>query len=437
MVKARRNAGQTVLHMGFGESPFPVPSRLLEALQKESHQKDYLPTTGLPELREAAASYYERKTGLDTSQFDVIVAPGSKLILYALQMAIEGDLLMPVPSWVSYGPQARMLHRNVIKIPTTLDESGFHIDPDALRSVIQAARAEGKNPSKLILNSPSNPTGLTIPEDELQAIARVCRKEDIFIISDEIYGFITFDGYYRSIAKYAPERTAISSGLSKHLSLGGWRIGVGFIPKAVDGLHSLMSNIASETWSCVPSPIQRAVIEAYREHEDLETHIQACTDIHALMSRFIAKSLRALGITAPPPQGAFYNYPDFAPHRESLAAAGIHTSPELAGHLMENYGLATLPGTAFGADPDILTLRLSSCDYDGAAALSACQSGALLDEYFIDSHAPRVREAVKTFGQFVQDIVVSDSFPTRNKEGNSHENHKRRITISETKTKQL
>ncbi|MEZ5919709.1 MAG: aminotransferase class I/II-fold pyridoxal phosphate-dependent enzyme, partial [Alphaproteobacteria bacterium] len=313
MVKARRNAGQAVLHMGFGESPFPVHPRLLKALQKESHQKDYLPTIGLPDLREAVASYYERKTGLDTSQFDVIIAPGSKLILYALQMAIEGDLLMPVPSWVSYGPQARMLHRDIIKVPTVLDEAGFHIDPDKLRAVIHAARAEGKNPSKLILNSPSNPTGLTIPEDELQAIARVCREEDIFIISDEIYGFITFDGHYRSIAKYAPERTSVSSGLSKHLSLGGWRIGIGFIPKAVDGLHSLMSNIASETWSCVPSPIQRAVIEAYRGHEDIEAHIRACTDIHGLMSTFIATGLRNLGIIAPPPQGAFYNYPDFTP----------------------------------------------------------------------------------------------------------------------------
>jgi aspartate/methionine/tyrosine aminotransferase len=397
--------------MGFGESPFPVPPRLLEALQKESHQKNYLPTAGLQELREAVASYYKRKTGLDTSRFDVIVAPGSKLILYALQMAVEGDLLMPVPSWVSYGPQSRMLQRDIIKVPTTLDEAGFHIDPDALRSATHAARAEGKNPAKLILNSPSNPTGLTIPENELEAIARVCQEEDIFIISDEIYGFITFDGHYRSIAKYAPERTAVSSGLSKHLSLGGWRIGIGFIPKAVDGLHNLMSNIASETWSCVPSPIQRAVIEAYREHEDIESHIRACTDIHALMSGFIATSLRNLGVIAPPPQGAFYNYPDFAPHRESLATAGIRTSTDLAGILLADYGLATLPGTAFGADPDSLTLRLSSCDYDGAAALAARQNGAPLDEAFIDSYAPHVRQAVETFGKFIRNI--KKAAPTR------------------------
>jgi aspartate/methionine/tyrosine aminotransferase len=172
-----------------------------------------------------------------------------------------------------------------------------------------------------------------------------------------------------------------------------------------------MSNIASETWSCVPSPIQRAVIEAYREHEDIESHIRACTDIHALMSGFIATSLRNLGVIAPPPQGAFYNYPDFAPHRESLATAGIRTSTDLAGILLADYGLATLPGTAFGADPDSLTLRLSSCDYDGAAALAARQNGAPLDEAFIDSYAPHVRQAVETFGKFIRNI--KKAAPTR------------------------
>ena len=404
MVKNRRAEGKQAYHMGFGESPFPVPKRLEDALRDGVHRKEYLPTAGLAELRDTVAAYYKDKIGLDTDQFDVIVAPGSKLILYALQMAIEGDLLMPVPSWVSYKPQSRMLNREVIKVPTTLDDGGFHIDPEELRLIIKQARKDGKNPSKLILNYPSNPTGLTIPENELEGIAKVCVEEDILIISDEIYGFVSFDGQYRTIAKYAPTHTAVTSGLSKHLSLGGWRIGIGFIPKSVEGLQGLLCNIASETWSCVPSPIQQAVIEAYKGHSDIEEHIQQCTDIHALMNRFISKGLRDLGLHAPEPQGAFYNYPNFDAHREAMAKAGVRTSKDLADVLLKDYALATLPGTAFGADPEVLTLRLSGCDYDGTEALKAYQDGATLDEAFIEKYAPRVKAAVETFGAFLADV---------------------------------
>lgn len=409
MVSRCRAEGREVMHMGFGESPFPVPERLQESLKAGVDRKEYLPTGGLQELRDTVAQYYADKVGLDTSKFDVIVAPGSKLVLYALQMAVEGDLLMPVPSWVSYKPQARMLHTEVIKVPTTLDEKGFYIAPEGLRAAINNARAEGKNPSKLILNYPSNPTGLTISDTNLQAIAKVCVEEDILIISDEIYGFVNFDGQYRTIAKYAPTHTAVTSGLSKHLSLGGWRIGIGFIPKAVEGLQGLLCNIASETWSCVPAPIQQAVIEAYKGYDDIEAHIQACTDIHKLMNQFISRELQAIGVHAPTPQGAFYNYPNFEAHKGALNAAGIKTSKDLADRLLFDYGLASLPGTAFGADPEVLTLRLSGCDYDGAAALAAYQGGEALDGAFITKNAPRVKAAAQTFARFISDVKAGQA----------------------------
>lgn len=404
LVMERRAKQQQVLHMGFGESPFPVPERLQKALSESTHRREYLPTSGLPELCAAVADYYREHAGIDTDKYDVIVAPGSKLILYSLQMAIEGDLLMPVPSWVSYAPQAKMLRTKIIKVPTILNDDGYQIDADVLRQAIKDARAEGKNPSKLILNYPSNPTGLTIPESNLEEIAKVCIEEDILIISDEIYGMVAFDDHYRTIAKYAPDNTAVTSGLSKHLSLGGWRLGIGFIPKAVEGLHGLMCNIASETWSCVPAPLQQAVVEAYKGHEDIENHIKDCTAIHGHMNKYIADGLRAHGIKAPKVQGAFYSYPDFEVFRDDLAAAGITTSKELATHLMKEYGLVTLPGTAFGADPEVLTLRLSGCDYNGPDVLAAYKSGEALDDAFIAKNAPRVKQAVETFGQFLQDV---------------------------------
>lgn len=402
MVTKFRKKGKEILHLGFGESPFPVPERLEQALKDNAHHKEYLPTAGISELRETIASYYKDKTNLDTENFDIIIAPGSKLNLYSLQMAIEGDLIMPIPSWVSYEPQAHMLGTNVIKLATIQDNNGYHIDPKTLQETIIKARSDGKNPTKLILNTPSNPTGLSIPKSNLKEIAQICIKEDIFIISDEIYGFVTFNNDYHTIAKYAPNHTAITSGLSKHLSLGGWRIGISFIPKSINGLFELLCNIASETWSSVPAPLQYAVIEAYKDHEDIEEHIKTCTNIHHLMNSYVAKKLQELDIYCPTPQGAFYTYPDFKNHRDKLNKIGIKTSEDLSHHILKTYGISTLPGTAFGATPETLTLRLAACDYKGTTALKAAKSGEKLDEYFIHNYAPNIIRAMDNFYKFLK-----------------------------------
>lgn len=409
LVAEKRANGEEIIHLGFGESPFPVPDRLIAALQQQAHLKQYLPTTGLPQLRVAVAEYYRERTDIDIEQFDVIIAPGSKLILYALQMAVAGDLLLPVPSWVSYEPQAKMLGTEVIKIATRLDSDGYHLDPSVLEETIIQARSQGRNPGKLILNYPSNPTGLTISESELEAIANVCRKHNIFIISDEIYGFVNHGTQYQTIAKCASDITAVSSGLSKHLSLGGWRIGIGLIPKSVNGLFSQLGNIASELWSCVPAPIQQASVVAYEGHKDVEEFISSCDELHGLMNRYISAGLQNLGVIAPTPQGAFYNYPDFEPFRTQLQAAGIKTSQDLASTLLRDYNLSSLPGVAFGEDPERLTLRLAGCDYDGAAVLQAYanakQAGSLsLDDAFVAKYAPRIKLAVTTFERFLADI---------------------------------
>ena len=407
LVWEKRSKGENVYHMGFGESPFPVPERLQKTLAANADKKEYYPAAGIPELLETIREYYRPLVGDYVDQCDLITAPGSKLILFALQAAIKGDLLYPDPSWVSYVPQAKLLQTNSIRVPLTLDDRGYHIDPDVLRDTIKKARNEGLNPSKIILNSPNNPTGTNIPADELEAIAKVCQEENIFIISDEIYGLVSFDGSYNSISKYAPETTAITTGLSKHLSLGGWRFGVGFIPKGVEGLQGALCRYISETWSCINGPLQFAAIDAYKRHQDVEDHMQACTDIHNLMNTTIANGLKALGIDCPQARGAFYTYPNFAPYREELAAAGIKTSHDLHVVLLEKYNIATLPGNAFGAPDDVLTLRLSGCDYRDTAeqALKAYQNGESLDHVFIERYAPRILESIDAFGKFIKDTA--------------------------------
>lgn len=405
MVKKRRASGEEVLHMGFGESPFPAAKRLEEALVNNVHFTNYTPTGGIAELQKTVLEYYADKTGLNPDDYDVVVAPGSKLILYSVQMAVEGDLIMPVPSWVSYEPQAKLLQQNTIYVPTELNDTGYSINVEELAAIVTQARSDGKNPSKLILNYPNNPTGLSIPKDNLKAIAEYCKSEDILIISDEIYGFVAFDKEYRSAREFAPDHTVISTGLSKHLSLGGWRLGIGLIPKSIKGLGQLLRDIASETWSCVPTPIQMAAIEAYKNHADIEKHIEDCTAIHNLMNNFVATNLRNAGVQIAMPQGAFYTYPNFAPLIEQLGAAGIHTAKDLSDYLLEHYGLATLPGHAFGEEEHTLTLRLAACDFDGETVLKAYQEGQELDDNFIQENAANVAKAVKAFEKFIADTA--------------------------------
>lgn len=397
LVVQMRDSGRTVFHMGFGEAPFPAHPRLVESLRKHAAQKRYLPVAGLPELRSAVAAHYARLTGLSTGDFDVIVGPGSKTLLFALQMCIPGDLLLPVPSWVSYAPQADLLKQNVIPVDVKLSDAGLSIDADTLRQLIRKARADGRAPGKMILNYPSNPTGLTVSDADLASIAEVCRSENIVLIADEIYGRLAYDHRYRSVASHLPEATVITTGLSKHLSVGGWRLGISLIPKAATGLFKDMCRVASETWSCVSTPIQHAAIDAYLEHPDVEDFIRQTTDIHACVNRYIAAKLRALGAECHTPQGGFYTWPDFT---KSLGHV-CGTSDELAYRLLEEHGVATLAGSAFGERPDKLCLRLSGCDYDGGKALELWSAPGKRPDEFVARAAPNVVAALDAIERFV------------------------------------
>ncbi len=398
---AARASGKRVLQMGFGQSPFPVHPALARALADNAAHNAYDHVAGLAELRESALHYIADHNDVDSSQFDVVVGPGSKLILYALQMAISGDIIVPVPSWVSYAPQAAMLGDQVVNVPASLTAAGYRLEPDSLMAAIRHARSRGCNPTKLILNSPNNPTGLCIPPAHYPALIDVCTREGIFIISDEIYSLVTFDGKLKSIASMHPAGSAVTTGLSKHLSLGGWRVGFGLIPKGYSGLFDAVNAIASETWSGVSAPVQRAALLAVAGEAGIETHVDLCTRIHGAVARGVAARLAEGGIHCLEPQGAFYLWPDFEPMRERLGQRSITTSESLSEALLADCGVLSLPGTAFGAPPEQLALRLSVCDYDGATALEMCKEHNDPTS-LIEAFAPRVVEAARAIVTFAQ-----------------------------------
>ncbi len=398
-VLALRAQGRQVYHMGFGQAPFPVHPRLCEALKNNAHQQQYLSVAGLPELCESVLQHQASLTGLVVNDYDVIVGPGSKLILYALQMAIPGDIMLPVPSWVSYAPQAALLGQQVIAVQTQASEGTLKLTHESLETALLDATAEGKKPTKLLVNFPGNPTGITIDNADLAEITAFCRQYNITLISDEIYGRLAFDGEYRSASTHYPEGAIVTTGLSKHLSLGGWRLGVGIVPKAIKGLHQYLVQIASETWSCVSTPVQYAAIEAYARHDDVEQFIDHSRQIHKVVNTYVADKFNALGFDCPTPTGAFYTWPEI--RFDNNTSLPYRSSAELADHLLEQHGIVTLPGNAFGERDEVFRLRVSGCDYDGQNALN------LLEKYSVDAlpeHlqelAPNVTGAMDQFALF-------------------------------------
>ena len=221
-----RAEGKDIIKLGLGQSPFPVPERVVEALKAHAHEKDYLPVKGLRGLREAIAGYINRTERMRCTWEDVLIGPGSKELLFMLQLAYYGDLLIPRPSWVAYAPQARIIGRSVHWLPTHA-ENNWQLTAEELDII---CRDDPSRPRILILNYPSNPTGCTYTDDQLLAIANVARKYKLILLSDEIYGEVHFEGKHKSIARYYPEGTIISTGLSKWAGAGGWRLGTFIFP---------------------------------------------------------------------------------------------------------------------------------------------------------------------------------------------------------------
>lgn len=215
---ALRRAGREVYRLGLGQSPFPIPERVVETLHAHAAQKAYQPVRGLETLREAVAAYHARTQRIDASPDGVLVGPGSKEPLFPLQIAFDGDILLPSPAWVSYAPRARLVGRHVVPVPTSCAD-GWKVTAAQLDAVCTTHRAPAR---LLVLNSPNDPTGLASDAPALAALAEVARRHGIIVLSDEIYGELRFDAPHCSIATFYPEGTIISGGLSRWCGAGGW-----------------------------------------------------------------------------------------------------------------------------------------------------------------------------------------------------------------------
>lgn len=385
-------SGRTVYKLGLGQSPFPVAPPVVEALRQHAGEKDYLPVRGLRALREAVARYHARRADIERSGDDVLIGPGSKELMFLLQMVYYGDLVIPTPAWVSYAPQARIIGRQVRMVPT-YRENNWQLQPERLDEL---CAEDPERPRILILNYPANPTGRTFNDDELQRLAEVAKRNGVVLLSDEIYGELHHGGAHVSIARYYPEGTIVSSGLSKWCGAGGWRLGTFLFPPRMRWLLDGMAATASETFTSTSAPIQYAAVRAFEGGPEIEQYLTDSRRILAALGNWIAARLEQAGVRCPAPHGGFYLFPDFSPLAAVLAAHGISDSPKLCRELLADTGVAILPGSEFGRPASELTARLAYVNFDGEAALAAVAAHpGEPDEAFLRQHCGQTVTAIE------------------------------------------
>jgi aspartate aminotransferase len=360
---ARRRRAEPVLPLAFGEAGLPAHRILRAALARAAGCNSYGPVAGHDALRQAAAGYWARR-GLPTDAEAVICGPGSKALLFGLMAAIGGQgagVAVTRPSWVSYAAQAALSGQTAHFVPG----SGGVPDADQLARAVTAARAAGNPVRSVIVTLPDNPTGLLAPAAAVRDLCSVAEAHDLVIISDEIYRDLVHDpdAPFTSPAVISPERTVVTSGLSKNLALGGWRIGVARLPAGEFGrdLRDRLLGIGSEIWSAPAGPVQRAAALAFSEPPEVAGRVALSRRLHGSVAQAVARTFAAAGAAVPAPQAAFYLYPDFSPLADVLLGRhGITSDEGLAAMLLHEYGVGVLPGSAFGEESGRLRLRVAT-----------------------------------------------------------------------------
>jgi aspartate aminotransferase len=346
--KAMKARGVDVVNFGVGEPDFDTPENIKEAAIraiKDGFTK-YTPVGGIDDLKNAIIEKFRKDNKLDYTREEIIVSCGAKHSLYNIAQALlsPGDeVLIPSPYWVSY-PDQVLLNDAVPVFIKTYEDDSFMIKPDVLASHIT------KKSKALILNSPSNPTGLTYDRKTLEKIADIILKHNLYVVSDEIYEKLTYDGYkHMSIASFSPEiqkRTIVVNGLSKAFAMTGWRIGYAAGPKE---LIRAMTNIQSQSTSNPTSIAQKAAVEALTGPQDFISTMLAEFDRRR---KFLVGELNATsGMHCLTPTGAFYVFPNTSSfYGKSDENMKISSSSELAMYLLEKANVALVHGEAFGDD---------------------------------------------------------------------------------------
>ena len=337
LVKARalEAQGRDVVHLEIGEPDFDTPPHVISAGKQalDDGYTHYGPSAGLPELREAIAVDVARSRGIDVRMSQVVVTPGAKPIMFFVIMALAqaGDeVIFPDPGFPIYESAIRFVGATPVPVPLR-EERGFSLNVDELKALVSPRTR------LIVLNSPHNPTGGTLPEADLRAIADVAVQHGIPVLSDEIYSQMLYEGTFHSITAYdgMADLAIILDGFSKTYAMTGWRLGYGVMPESLaDHVTRLMTNCNS----CTATFTQRAGLAALQGPQDAVGEMMS--EFRRRRDLFVAGLNDIDGIQCALPGGAFYAFPN-------ITGLG-RTSKEVADFLLQEGGVAALAGDDFG-----------------------------------------------------------------------------------------
>ncbi|MHC4778219.1 MAG: pyridoxal phosphate-dependent aminotransferase [Planctomycetota bacterium] len=392
----------------FGQSPFHVPDVLAKALGESAVRGHYSDAQGIPELREAVAGFYERHFGLDPDPDLITVGQGTKALIYTMFHLVEGDVIIPSPSWIGYAPQVNLLSKE-LHVLRTDPADGYKVIAEKLDGFLESL---DERQHILVLNNPHNPTGLVYTRDELLGIAEVCRKHGTLVLADEIYALTTFDfESFTSMAAVYPEGTFLTGGLSKDRSAGGYRLGVCLLPREASGkLRRGFEKVAATVYTNVSTPTQYAAVSVFEPSAEIDEYFRVTREVNRMMVLHFREAFAAIeGLEVSEPKGGFYFFADFNGFSEKLVSKGVKTSNDLSSSLLSHpHHVAVVTGDACMLAPDDFGARIALVDYDGKAAFEdyrkRAPAGPDEEARFVERNAPRMVKGVEALRVYMDEL---------------------------------
>jgi len=389
----------------FGQSPFPVPKLVQDALIKNVGKGEYAAVPGIPELRNAISKYNKHYFGMDIDPERIYVGPGTKELIFNLLEVLHGTVILPTPAWLGYLPQIRFLKKNYHMLPTRANKK---FSPNDLRKL--ALRLQDRQ-KILILNNPHNPTGLLYDRLELEEIADVCREQNITVISDEIYAQTTYDfSKFVSMGKIYPEGTFVTNGLSKSHAAGGYRLGYVIFPQHATDLKRQFKKILATEYTAVSTPIQHAAVAGFEISKEMDEYFFVTRSVHQIMGEYTYHILSAIdGVKTTKPNATFYLLADFNAFATDLQRVNVMTSQKLSESLiLHPYHTAIVGGDSLVLERTDFSARIAYVDYDGSEVyqnyLENKPKTSSEKIEFVKNNAPKVVAGLEVINKFFENL---------------------------------
>jgi len=389
----------------FGQSPFPVPKPVQDALINNVDKGKYAGVPGIPELRETISLYNKRNFGIEIDSKRVFIGPGTKELIFNLLQVLHGTVILPTPAWLGYLPQIRLLKKNFHMLPA---RSNGKITPNDLEHLVLRLHDRQRI---LILNNPNNPTGLVYSQLELEEITDVCRKFEILVISDEIYAQTTYDiNKFVSMGRIYPEGTFVTNGLSKSHAAGGYRLGYVLFPQHTYELRQHFEKILATEYTATSTPIQHAAIAGFQESIEMDEYFEITRSIHQIMGDYTYQALNKIeGVKTTRPEATFYLLANFNTYSDYFFANKISTSQKFSESIMQHpYHTALVGGDSLVLERTDFSARIAFVDYDGQRAMknyvdSPPRTASDRIE-FVKDNAPKIVDGIAMIQRYLNDI---------------------------------